>query len=75
VVAGGQDIITKDNNTLIFVLGGLTFLFPMILALIIKIWRRHCCVKPQNNRLLINSGDMYNLDDDQQALVDFWVTL
>ena len=42
----------------------------MILALIIKIWRRHCCVKPQNNRLLINSGDMYNLDDDQQALVD-----
>jgi hypothetical protein len=46
------------------------YYLPIIIALIINICRRHCCVKPQNNRLLINSGDMYNLDGDQQALFD-----
>ena len=70
VFHGGQDIITKDNTTLIVLVAGLLFLFPMILALIITICRRHCCVKPQYDRLLINSDDMYNLDDDQQALFD-----
>lgn len=65
----GKDIIKEDNSSMIALAAGLTFLFPIIVALIINVCHRHCRKKPAN-RLPIVARSRSRDSIVNQALFD-----
>ncbi|CAC5411962.1 unnamed protein product [Mytilus coruscus] len=65
----GKDIIKEDNSSMIALAAGLTFLFPIVVALIINVCNRYCRKKPAN-RLPIVARSRSRDSIVNQALFD-----
>lgn len=65
-VLSGKDTKTEDNSSMIALAAGLTFLFPIVIALAINVFKRYCC----KQQTPIVSRDGLSMEPNQQPMFD-----